>query len=109
MDFAAKNITWALNIGYGAFLIMFSLYGTIFLNPIGLIGVALGFALVYIAWMYLKPVKKEGWLYALIVNIITIPTAILLLPDPILMAFPITFAVLIVFIMILPPIRKPYT
>ena len=109
MDFAAKNITWALNIGYGAFLIMFSLYGTILLNPIGLVGVGLGFVLVYIAWMYLKPVKKEGWLYALIVNIITIPTAFILLTDPVLLAFPITFAVLIIIIMILPPIRKPYT
>jgi hypothetical protein len=109
MDFAAKNISWGLNLGYGAFLILFSLYGTIFLSLIGLIGVGLGFVLVYIAWMYLKPVKKEGWLYAIIVNIITIPTAFLLLTDPVLLAFPITFAVLIIFIMILPPIRKPYT
>jgi hypothetical protein len=108
-DFVAKSITWALNLGYGAFLILFSLYGTIFLNPIGIIGVGLGFVLVYIAWMYLKPIKKEGWLYALVVNIITIPTALLLLTDPVLLAFPLTFAVLIIFIMILPPIRKPYT
>jgi len=108
-DFVAKTITWGLNIGYGVFLILFSLYGTIFLNPIGLIGVGLGFVLVFIAWMYLKPLKKEGWLYALIVNIITIPTAFILLTDPVLLAFPITFAVLIIIIMILPPIRKPYT
>ena len=109
MDFAAKNITWGINMGYGAFLIMFSLYGTIFLNIIGLVGVGLGFALVYIAWMYLKPVKKEGWLYAFIINILTIPTAFILLTDYVLLAFPVTFAVLIIIIMILPPIRKPYT
>ncbi|NHJ15259.1 MAG: hypothetical protein EAX95_16380, partial [Candidatus Thorarchaeota archaeon] len=105
----ADKIVFGLNIGYGAFLVLFSLYGAIFLSPLGLIGVALGFALILIAWLYLKPVKKEGWLYALIVNILTIPTAIILLTDPVLLAFPITFAVLIVFIMLIPPIRKPYT
>ncbi len=108
-DFVAKTIVWGLNLGYGTFLILFSLYGTIFLSLLGLIGVGLGFVLVFIAWMYLKPVKKEGWLYALIVNIVTIPVAFILLTDPVLLAFPITFAVLIIIIMILPPIRKPYT
>ena len=109
MDFAAKNITWGLNIGYGAFLALFSAYGFMVIGLSAAIGVLLGLALILIAWMYLKPVKKEGWLYAIIVNILTIPAAIFLMPDPVLMAFPITFAVLIVFIMILPPIRKPYT
>ena len=108
-DFVADKITWGLNLGYGAFLILFSLYGTIFLDPIGILGVGLGFALVYIAWMYLKPVKKEGWMYAFIVNIITIPTAFILLTDYVLIAFPVTFAVLIIIIMLIPPIRKPYT
>ena len=104
----ADKIVFGLNLGYGVFLILFALYGTIFLDPIGLIGVALGFALVLVAWMYLKPVKKEGWLYALILNIATIPTAFILLTDPALLAFPITFAVLIIIIMLVPAMRKPY-
>jgi hypothetical protein len=53
-------------------------------------------------------VKKEGWLYALILNIITIPVAILLLWFPIYVYF-VTFAVLIIIIMLIPPLRKPYT
>ena len=105
----APMIVWGLNIGYGAFLTLFSLYGFMVIGLPAAIGVLLGLALVLIAWMYLKPVKKEGWLFAIIANILTIPASVFLLPDPVLMAFPITFAVLIVFIMILPPIRKPYT
>ncbi|MBN2228176.1 MAG: hypothetical protein JW779_01210 [Candidatus Thorarchaeota archaeon] len=105
----APLILFGLNIGYGAFLTLFSLYGLMVIGALALIPVVVGLALMLVAWMYLKPIRKEGWLYAIILNIITIPLAILLLPDPVLMAFPITFAVLIVFIMILPPIRKPYS
>ncbi|TXT55267.1 MAG: hypothetical protein BAJATHORv1_40178 [Candidatus Thorarchaeota archaeon] len=52
--------------------------------------------------------KEEGWLYALIVNILTIPMAIFIIPTPVLMAFPLTFAILIIFIMLIPPIREPF-
>lgn len=105
----APIIVWGLNLGYGAFLTLFSLYGLIFVTTLAAIGLILGLAMVLVAWIYLKPVKKEGWLYALLLNILTIPVAIFIIPDPVLMAFPLTFAILIIFIMILPPIRQPYT
>ncbi|MBD3406915.1 MAG: hypothetical protein GF411_12430 [Candidatus Lokiarchaeota archaeon] len=104
----ADKIVFGLNIGYGAFLMMFSLYGLILVMIEAAIGLALGLALMLISWFYLKPVKKEGWLYALVLNIISIPMAIFIIPTLVLQAFPITFAVLIIFIMILPPIRAPY-
>ena len=104
----APMIVWGCNMGYGAFLVMFSLFAVIFLSLLGLIGVVIGLLLMLVSWMFLKPVKKEGWLYAFILNIITIPIAWFLIPWP-LYAFPITFAVLIIIIMIVPPIRKPYT
>jgi hypothetical protein len=103
----APMIVWGVNIGYGAFLTMFSLYGLIFLSPLAIIGVILGLLLMLVAWMFLKPVRKEGWLYAFILNVITIPVAWYLVPWP-LYAFPITFAVLIIIIMIIPPVRAPY-
>ncbi len=104
----APIIVWGINLGYGAFLTLFSLFGLIFVTPLAAIGLVLGLAMVLVALLFLKPMKKEGWLYALILNILTIPAAIFILSDPVLMAFPITFAVLIVFIMVLPPIREPY-
>jgi hypothetical protein len=77
----ADKIVFGVNIGYGLFLTMFSAYGLL-IDIIAIIGVALGLVLVLISWMFLKPVKKEGWLYALIVNMVTIPVAFILLPDP---------------------------
>lgn len=108
IEAVADKIVFGLNIGYGIFLTGFSLFGLILVDPIASIGVILGLALVLVSWMFLKPLKKEGWLYAIIINIITIPTAYILLPFP-LWAFPMTFAVLIIIIMLVPPLRKPYT
>ncbi|MGY5880553.1 MAG: hypothetical protein RTV31_09885 [Candidatus Thorarchaeota archaeon] len=104
----ADKIVFGLNIGYGAFLVMLAAFGLLIDIVPAIIGMTLGAILMLIAWMFLKPVKKEGWLYAFIMNIVTIPAGYFLLPFPI-EVFPITFAVLIIIIMILPPMRKPYT
>ncbi len=106
----APMIVFGCNIGYAGFLIMLSALGPFIGYVIqGIIGMALGFALFLISWMFLKPPhKNEGWLYAFILNIISIPVTYFLMPFPIY-AFPITFAILIIIIMIIPPIRKPYT
>jgi len=104
----ADKIVFGLNIGYGAFLMLIASFGLLVDVPAALVGIGLGFVLFLVSWMFLKPVKKEGWLYAFIINIITIPAAYLLLPFPIYV-YPMTFAILIIFIMIIPPMRKPYT
>lgn len=104
----ADKIVFGVNIGYGVFLTGLAAFGLLIDVIPALIGMALGLALVFIAWMFLKPIKKEGWLYAFIVNIITIPAAYFLLPFPIY-AYPMTFAILIIIIMIIPQMRKPYT
>jgi len=105
----APMIVFGVNIGYGGFIVMVSVAATlILLSPAALIGVAIGVGLMYVAWAYLKPVRKEGWLYAFILNIISIPTAIILTFFPIYVYF-VTFAVIIIIIMILPPMRQPFT
>jgi len=104
---ADKIVLW-INIGYGAFLLLLAAFGLLIDVIPALIGMSLGLVLVLIAWMFLKPIKKEGWMYAFVMNIITIPAAYFLLPFPIYV-FPMTFAILIIIIMILPPMRKPYT
>jgi len=104
----ADKIVFGVNIGYGVFLVMIATFGLLVDVVPALIGMALGLILVLIAWMFLKPIKKEGWLYAFIMNIVTIPAAYFLLPFPIYV-YPMTFAVLIIIIMILPQMRKPYT
>ena len=105
----APMIVFGLNIGYGAFLIMMMAFALIWDVLLGVLGVLFGVVVVVVAWMFLKPPpKKEGWLYALILNIISIPLAWIFVFFPV-SVFPITFAVLIIIIMIVPPIRKPYT
>lgn len=108
IDEVADKIVFGLNIGYGAFLMLLASFGLLVDVPAALIGIGLGFVLFLVSWMFLKPVKKEGWLYAFIINIITIPAGFLLLPFPIY-AFPMTFAILIIIIMLVPQMRKPYT
>lgn len=108
IEHVADKIVFGLNIGYGAFLLMLATFGLLVDVIPALIGMSLGLVLMLIAWMFLKPVKKEGWLYAFIMNIITIPAAYFLLPFPIYV-FPMTFAILIIIIMIIPQMRKPYT
>jgi hypothetical protein len=106
----APMIVFGCNIGYGGFLLMLSIIGPFIGYLIeGIVGMGLGLVMILISWMFLKPPhKNEGWMYAFIMNIITIPVTYILLPYPI-WAFPITFAVLIIIIMIVPLIRKQYT
>lgn len=106
----APMIVFGVNIGYGGFLLMLSILGPFIGYVIeGIIGMGLGLAMILVAWMFLKPPhKNEGWMYAFILNIISIPACFILLPFPV-EVFPITFAILIIIIMIVPPIRKPYT
>lgn len=104
----ADKIVFGVNIGHGFFIVMIATFGLLVDVVPALIGMAIGFVLVLISWMFLKPVKKEGWLYAFIMNIIIIPASYVLLPFPIYI-YLMTFAILIIIIMIIPPIRKPYT
>ena len=104
------NIVFGCNIGYGGFLLMISAIGP-FINYLveGIIGMVFGLVLILISWMFLKPPHKNvGWLYAFIIDIISIPVSYFIFPFPI-EVFPITFAILIIIIMIIPPIRRPYT
>jgi hypothetical protein len=105
---AAEKIVFGLNIGYGFFLTALSLFGFLVIGLLAIISVALGLVLFLISWIFLKPVKKEGWFYAFIINIMSIIASYLLMPFPVVV-FPITFAILIIIIMIIPPIRKPFT
>ncbi|MFW9921156.1 MAG: hypothetical protein ACFFED_16255 [Candidatus Thorarchaeota archaeon] len=105
----APMIVFGCNIGYGVFLIMMMSFPLIWDVLLGVIGMAFGAVIAIVAWLFLKPPhKNEGWLYAFILNIISIPLAFLFIDYPV-NVFPITFAVLIIIIMIIPPIRKPYT
>ncbi len=105
----APMIVFGCNIGYGVFLIMMMAFPLLWDPLLAVGGMALGAVIAFVAWKFLKPPhKNEGWLYALILNIISIPLAWIFIGFPI-GAFPITFAVLIIIIMLVPPIRKPYT
>jgi hypothetical protein len=104
----ADKIVLSLNMAYGVLIIGVAAFGLLLDVFLALIGITIGLVLVIISWMFLKPVKKEGWLYAFIVDIISIPAAYFLLPIEV-SPYLITFAVLTIIIMIIPPIRKPYT
>ena len=106
---AGKNIITWVNFFYGVFLVMLSLYGVIFVFGLGpVLGVILGVILMLVAWMFLKEEKKEGWLYAFIINIAAIAVSVLLIPFPI-WVYTVTFSVLIIIIMIVPQFRSVYT
>lgn len=104
---ADKIVTW-LNMGYGIFIVAMTLFAIIFIDPIAIIGLIIGVVLMFVSWKFLMPVKKEGWLYAFIINIITVPLTVILVGFP-MAAYFVTFAILIIIIMLVPPIRKPYT
>ncbi|MHA1906321.1 MAG: hypothetical protein ACW98Y_03425 [Candidatus Thorarchaeota archaeon] len=105
----APMIVFGCNIGYGVFIVMIASFGLLVDVLLALIGIGIGAVIAIVAWLFLKPPhKNEGWLYAFILNIISIPAAYFLLPIFIAL-YPITFAILIIIIMIIPPIRKPYT
>ncbi|MHA1961284.1 MAG: hypothetical protein ACW99U_13760 [Candidatus Thorarchaeota archaeon] len=109
LEQAGEKIIFALNIGHGIFMALVSLFGVIFVFDVGpVLGLVLGLVLVVVSWMFLRPVKKEGWMYAFILNIVIIPVAFLLIPFPI-WVYSVTFAVLVIIFMLVPQFRKPFT
>ncbi|MBN2229766.1 MAG: hypothetical protein JW779_09245 [Candidatus Thorarchaeota archaeon] len=105
---AGKLIILALNAGHAIFAMGVSLFGIIFLFSEGpVIGFILGLVLLLVSWMYLKPAKKEGLMYAFIINIITIPVWIIYIPFPI-WVYTVTFAIMVIIFMLPPQFRAKF-
>ena len=110
----AHYILAGLNGGHGAFALGMGIFGiymgllTSDMMGLGLaaIGLILGLLLLFVALKMLLPKKKQGWMYALILNFILIPMY-LFLPGYIPI-YGITFAVLVIIIMIIPTFREPF-
>ena len=104
----ADKIVFALNIGYGAFVTLVMSFALLFDIGLALVGMALGLVLILISGMFLKPIKKEGWLYAFIFDIIITAAAAICVNFPI-NVYLVTFGILVIIIMLVPQMRKPYT